>query len=288
MKLSMGLSIAIPASLVSDIPHLREKTSTIGMIGRAAAIFRVKEIIIFPDQPKKDQKKEANLIKLILSYMETPQYLRKRLFKIRPELRYVGVLPPLRTPHHPLARSSEDLKIGEFREGVVVSSSRRGSKIYIGVEKPAFIREVKLPVGKRVTVKIVGLNSEIEAVLAERDEIKAYWGYKVSLLKQSLGKILKSKRWDLIIATSKYGSDFMKVKNRLSEQWKTARSKLVVFGAPTASLYEILERENLNLNELADFVVNTIPKQGTETVRTEEAVYASLAVLNVYLSNNQT
>lgn len=284
MKLSMGLSIAIPASLVSDIPHLREKTSTIGMIGRAAAIFRVEEIIIFPDQPKKDQRKEANLIKLILSYMETPQYLRKRLFKIRPELRYVGVLPPLRTPHHPLARSSEDLKIGEFREGVVVSSSRGGSKVYIGVEKPAFVREVKLPVGKRVTVKIVGLNSEIEAVLARRDEIRDYWGYKVTVSERSLGEILKN--WDLIIATSKYGVPFIRVKDELVQKWRKAKRRIVLFGSPSAGLYEILKLEGLNLDEIADFVVNTIPLQGVETVRTEEAVYASLAIFNLFISSD--
>jgi len=284
----MSLSIAIPASLVSDISHLREKTSTIGMIGRAASIFRVEEIIIYLDQPEKDQKKEANLIRLILSYMETPQYLRKKLFKIRFELRYVGILPPLRTPHHPLTSHSKDLKIGEFREGIVVSADKRGSKIYIGVEKPAFIPEIKLPVRKRVTVKIVRLNRVIEAVLAKRNEIKIYWGYTVTVSKQSLGRILKSKRWDLIVATSKYGDNFMKIKNRLAKRWKTAKSRLLVFGAPTAGLYEILEKENLNLDELADFVVNVIPMQGTETVRTEEAVYASLAVLNIFSFNNQT
>jgi len=31
---------------------------------------------------------------------------------------------------------------------------------------------------------------------------------------------------------------------------------------------------------VTDFTVNTIPDQGTETVRTEEALYASLAILN--------
>ena len=43
------LAIAIPASTISDTPHLREKTSKIGLIGRAAAIFRVDEIIVYLD-----------------------------------------------------------------------------------------------------------------------------------------------------------------------------------------------------------------------------------------------
>ena len=115
MAFKHELSIAIPASLVSDIPHLREKTAKIGMVGRAAAIFGINEIIVFPDMPKRKQYEEIALITTILSYMETPQYLRKRLFKIRPELRYAGVLPPLRTPHHPTPNRVKDLVDGEHR-----------------------------------------------------------------------------------------------------------------------------------------------------------------------------
>jgi len=40
------LAIAIPASVISDTPHLREKTAKIGLIGRAAAIFRVDEVVV--------------------------------------------------------------------------------------------------------------------------------------------------------------------------------------------------------------------------------------------------
>jgi len=281
MSLDSKLSIAIPASLVSDTPHLREKTYKIGMVGRAAAIFRVEEIIVYPDQPEKDQRKDAKLIELILSYMETPQYLRKRLFKIRPELRYVGVLPPLRTPHHPTINRSEQLKIGEYREGIVISSSKKGSKIYIGVEKPAFVKGVKLPTGKRVTIKIKDLNREIEAVIANREEMPYYWGFKVTTFEKSLGRLLKSGRWDLIIATSKYGRNFSQVKEKLAEKLRICYKKLVVFGAPSEGLYDILKKEQLDLDELADFVINTIPGQGTKTVRTEEAIFITLGILNV-------
>jgi predicted SPOUT superfamily RNA methylase MTH1 len=45
-------------------------------------------------------------------------------------------------------------------------------------------------------------------------------------------------------------------------------------------LSEIVGREGLSLSDLVDFVVNTMPFQGTETVRTEEALFSSLAVLN--------
>jgi len=284
MNWTPKLSIAIPASLVSDTPHLREKTYKIGMIGRAAAIFRVEEIVIYPDQPDKDQRKDVKLIELILSYMETPQYLRKRIFKLRPELRYVGVLPPLRTPHHPTTSHSRDLRIGECREGIVISSSRKGSKVYIGVEKSASIKGVRLLAGRRVTIKIKNLKREIEAVLVDREEIKDYWGYRVVVSEKNLGKMLKN--WDLVIATSKHGAPFMKVKKELVQRWLKAKKKIILFGSPSAGLHEILGLEGLNLDEIADFVVNTMPLQGVETVRTEEAVYASLAIFNLFISSN--
>ncbi|MEM0313394.1 MAG: RNA methyltransferase, partial [Candidatus Bathyarchaeia archaeon] len=73
-----NISIAIPASVVSDTPHLREKTSKVGLIGRAAAIFGVDEIIIYRDDPEANQGRDINLIAALLSYMETPQYLKKK------------------------------------------------------------------------------------------------------------------------------------------------------------------------------------------------------------------
>ena len=111
------LSIAIPASVISDTPHLREKTSKIGLIARAAAIFRVNEILLYPDNLKVDQSRDLRFIALLLNYLETPQYLRKALFKLEPDLQYAGILPPLRTPHHPLSGKTKHLKVGEYREG---------------------------------------------------------------------------------------------------------------------------------------------------------------------------
>jgi predicted SPOUT superfamily RNA methylase MTH1 len=37
----------------------------------------------------------------------------------------------------------------------------------------------------------------------------------------------------------------------------------------------------MNVSDAMDFNVNTIPDQGVETVRTEEALWSSLAVLNL-------
>jgi predicted SPOUT superfamily RNA methylase MTH1 len=279
------LSIAIPASVVSDTPHLREKTSKLGLIGRAAAIFRVEEIIIYPDNPRGKQAGEMELIATLLAYIETPQYLRRRLFKLEPQLQYAGILPPLRTPHHPLGKRSRDLKAGEYREGVVLSRTKEGALIDIGVERPALARDGQLTPGKRATLKIVSTGEHLETELANRSEVSTYWGYKVIVEKRSFGKMLKGRDFHLTIATSKYGLPFAQMARKIAERWRQAENVLVAFGAPAAGLNEIVAREGFSLDDLVDFVINTIPWQGTETVRTEEALIGSLAVLNASLSD---
>jgi predicted SPOUT superfamily RNA methylase MTH1 len=277
------LSIAIPASVVSDTPHLREKTSKIGLIGRAAAIFKVDEIIVYPDDLKINQNQEINLIALLLSYMETPQYLRKRLFRLEPELQYAGILPPLRTAHHPLERMMKQLTLRDYREGVTMSKKFDGTLVDIGVEQPAIILNKQLPTGKRVTVRITRVDPQIEVEPVNRNQIPEFWGYSVTKDEQSFGKILKKRNFDLTIGTSRYGSLFSEAAREIRARWRGGKTVLVAFGAPNQGLHEIVRQEGLDLKSIVDFVVNTIPSQGTETVRTEEALIASLAVLNARL-----
>jgi len=281
------LSIGIPASLVSDVPHLREKTFRIGLIGRAAAIFRVDEIIIFPDIPQANQSRDIDLIAIILSYMETPQYLRKHLFKIRPELGYAGVLPPLRTPHHPLSDRMENLKVGEYREGVVVSSSKGGSFVDIGVEHPIMIPHAYPTRNTRVTVRISELGTSPIASLRNREEIKLYWGCRVTVSPVPFGQFVKSRSFDMAIATSRYGVPISSIMDELAEHWTVSRRRFIVFGAPTQGLHQIVSHEHLKLDDLVHYTVNAIPNQGTQTVRTEEAVYASLALLNQFADSRR-
>jgi len=65
---------------------------------------------------------------------------------------------------------------------------------------------------------------------------------------------------------------------------KKAKNIIIEFGAPNRGLLEIAKDEGIDIRKHTDFLVNTIPKQGTETIRTEEAVIATLAIFNL-LSN---
>lgn len=279
--IAKNLTIAIPASIISDTPHLREKTAKVGLIGRAAAVFRVQNIIIYPDRNETDQRKEIDLITTILRYMQTPQYLRKRLFKLDSKLKFAGILPPLQTPNHPIKSKSRKLQIGEYRDGVVLSKEKDGFFIDIGVEKLSLLREVNYQVGDIVTTQIIKKDKRIEVQSVDKNEIPFYWGFSVITEKNSFGTIVLDKEFDLIIATSKKGTNFVQCMKEFAARWKSANNIIIEFGSPNRGLFEIAKDEGIDLIKHAEFIINTIPHQGTKTIRTEEAIFSSLAIFNL-------
>jgi predicted SPOUT superfamily RNA methylase MTH1 len=96
--------------------------------------------------------------------------------------------------------------------------------------------------------------------------------------------LLKNGSFNLTIATARIGDNFMDVAAKMGEKWRSSQRVLVAFGAPSRGLHEIVEDDGLKLGGIVDFVVNTVPNQGTVTVRMEEALLASLAVLNVHFN----
>ncbi len=277
-----NLSIAIPASIISDTPHLREKTAKVGLIGRAAAIFRVEEIIIYPDNKKMDQTRDLEFISLLLNYLETPQYLRKTLFKLEPDLQYAGILPPLRTPHHPFSGKTKHLKVGEYREGIVLSETKEGLMVDIGVQQPALMRQKQYSQNERLTLQVVNIGEHVEVQPVTRNTVPAYWGYKVRVEKRMFSQIVRDDDFDLRIATARNGRNFKDIADKIGEKWQDSKRILIAFGAPSRGLHEIVADEGLKLDQLMNFTINTVPNQGTVTVRAEEALMATLAILNVH------
>jgi methyltransferase len=278
------LSIAIPASVISDTPHLREKTSKIGLIGRSAAIFRVEEIILYPDNAKVDQRRDLQFIALLLNYLETPQYLRKSLFQLEADLQFAGILPPLRIPSHPISGKTKHLKVGEYREGVIQGETKEGLLVDIGVQQPSLMRQKQFKINERLTLQVVSVGETIEVQQVSRDEVPHYWGYRVQVEKRPFGQIAREGDFDLRLATARVGDNFSDVSDAVAKKWSGSQRVLVAFGAPSRGLHEIAQDEGLKLEALADFVLNTVPNQGTATVRTEEALLASLAVLNAFFN----
>lgn len=271
------IGIAIPASLTSETPHLREKTGKIGLIGRAAAIFRVEEVLIYNDEaPANDGK----LIERLLRYMETPPYMRRQVFPMTDEMKYVGALPPLRTPHHAGLDKSSDVS---FREGLVVSSDNKKSVVEAGLSRKLVVKQPGLTPGTRIPLRAVKSNGEAWRPV-KREEVTLYWGFRVRLERWNLPELLEKTSYELKIATSRYGEPMADAFEKLVARVGAVKSILVMFGSPKKGLLDVFSGRGLRLEEKADLVLNMVPDQGVETVRTEEAIAASLAILNLALS----
>jgi hypothetical protein len=284
-RVAATLCLAIPASLVADTPHLREKTAKLGMVARACSIFGVREIVLYPDDVSHGRPEDMQLCAQLLSFIETPQYLRKRLFGLDSSLKFAGILPPLQIPSHDVPRLIRDCKEGDLRDGVVVAQHGETLAVDVGLERTLECRG-EFPVGTRISVQLTSVERSLVGQIVDPTKISTYqgsrapiyWGYKVTKT-QSLGRLLREHRYPVSIGTSRYGAP-------LSDFWRPLRTAiqnqpvLLAFGAPQRGLQEILQAESMNAKEAFDFFVNTVPDQQTVTVRTEEAILVTLGLLN--------
>jgi hypothetical protein len=270
------LWVAIPDTVLSDSKNLRDKTIKLGSIARSCVIFQVNKIFFYRDNTITSG--EFELIRIILEYLDTPQYLRKQLYGMKKELQYAGLLPPLRTPHHKLVEKITEIKVGGFREGIVV---KNGGQNYVEVGLSNLI-PVDGPAskGSRVTVRFTTQYPNLRCQVTERDKVKMYWGYEVKEA-TSLQKLLKSLNADISILTSRKGIPLADLWQNLVTDIQHARKILVVFGAPRSGVNEILLKDNVNPKDLSKYVLNILQEQGSATIRTEEALLGTLAILNL-------
>ncbi len=258
--------VALPSSLFSEL-HEPARTLHIGFLARALAIFRVEEIVIFEHEDH-----DPSYLVQILSYLNTPQYLRKRLYSYSPALKYVGLLPPLAIPSHPRKKDKP-----KFREGLVISTARGNLYVDAGLEEPVIV-EGSGKVGDRVIIK----RTNEGWILVDRKDVPVYWGYDVRV-RTSLRDVLMdlSSREVMVIATSRRGRDIRAVMDGLRDDLEKAKSVALIYGMWSKGLFEIAKEEGFKLEKHVDYVINFIPNQGTRTVRTEEAVMISLSVINL-------
>ena len=262
------LSLLVPSSLTEESPDLRIKTYKVGQVARAASIFRVDEIVIY----KTPERDDSKFISTVLRYAETPQYLRKEIFPMQDALRHIGVIPPLRTPSHTVTENEE------YREGIVTKVGTDGNAwVDVGSDSPAMLPHAKgVHTGQRVTVRIYS-RRPLTVQLVKRSDVPLYWGYDVRIV-NTLHDALQTE--GLRIATSRLGQPL--TCEKLSEIKSNTRDKVsVAFGSPSRGLEQLLHDEGHKLEDHSDCVVNSIPHQGTATVRSEEAVYITLGLLNL-------
>jgi len=265
------IHVAIPDSLLMEDRDLRDRTIKLGFVARALAIYRVERVYIFKDPVEGMDVSESLFISELLQYIETPQYLRKRIYRLRPELRYAGLMPPLKIPSH---KKEQKLVDGEYREGVV-EQSNDAKTVFVGVGKS--IRFVgNAAKGSRVTVRIKREGEEFLAIQVKKKEIPEYWGYVVKMEKDIM-QLCRSYSFSLI--TSRLGEKIEEKWVQIKNACNSSDNMLVVFGAPKRGLLEMFPK--YEWLKVSRFIVNTIPNQGVETVRTEEAILATLEALTL-------
>jgi hypothetical protein len=267
----LDLSIAIPDSSLSDETTKLDKSRKISEFARACAIFKIKTIYIYQDG---ENREDRNLLMTILRYLETPQFLRKRLFPKMNDLKFAGILHPLKIPSHVTPADAKKISKGDVREGIIVSF--KGKKfVDVGINQLVqyFGPET---VGKRITVQFKNGFPNFELKAISKNDVQSYWGYSIKE-RSNLFSLIKEWQGPIII-TSRKGKTVSK--DQISNYINSDKQILIVFGSPEKGVHQILGAKMSSLQNSK--ILNFFPNQATETVRLEEALLGTLAIINAF------
>ncbi|WP_336024573.1 RNA methyltransferase [Halobellus salinisoli] len=275
----MTLTVLVPSSLVREAEDKREATRKLGYVARAATVFRADRLAVFPDR-EGERRWGGEFVETVLRYAATPPHLRKEVWGKRDELEYVGILPPLRVPS---MTGSESDGSGSLTQGIVTEVGPDGRvRVNCGLQHPVSLLvppSMEVQQGARVAIRI----SSREPVRA-RIVDEPVPGFDVSRmdLEEALGRADAG----VTIATSRFGEALTTTRLPQLASRVEREGATVAFGSPGRGLPAILGVDVEDAVEPADgpgfdLWLNTIPRQGSETVRTEEAMFASLATLTL-------
>ena len=264
----MKLAVAIPDTSLSDESLKIDKTRKAAIIARTCAIFGVDTIFVYKDGSTQDGK----LLMTLLRYLETPQFLRKQLFPKLNDLKFAGVLYPLRIPSHNVTAKPKEIKSGDIREGMVVTV--KGKRfVDIGINQLVqFYGKTK--VGRRVTIQFKEGYPKFIVKEIERQQLTKYWGY-ITKERSTLSTLLQEWTGEIILTTRKAKSA---TRQQLDKYVKSEKPTLLVFGSPERGIHDILGSKIKHVQNAKS--LNFFPDQMTQTVRLEEALLGVLAILN--------
>lgn len=281
----LRFDVALPDSLLYGLNSDIDKTLKIFQISRALSIFRVENLLIYHDKLSNNKKNEnLNYIVTLMEYLDTPPYLRKKIFPKIDILRYAGKLHPLRTPHHKDKIALKEVRPGEIRVGLL---EKNGNNLFVDVGFETLIpyHGEHKKIESKINVKLVYNKNSLVATDALNDDLikENYWGYKI-FTTRTLTDVLVKYPQSNIILTSRYARNFSISNNKFLEILKQISGKnkslLIVFGSPQYGLNEILKKEKESFSKYTSF--NFFPYQGTQTVRLEESLIGVLSILNSY------
>ena len=277
----LRFDVSIPDSFLYDVSTESDKALKIFQLSRALSIFRINNLFIYHDKILNPSKNDLDLMITILEYLDTPPYLRRRLYPKLEILKNVGKLHPIRSHHHKDKIEIRNLRSGEIRVGVIENTHGKYF-VDVGFGNPVEYNGKYKQSGRKVNVKILKHKNFINAIDIEKNAItELYWGYDVHYIKD-LKNIVGKFSISNIILTSRHSKYFNPSDNEFSKIPDSLSDKpiLVVFGSPKFGLDSILSKEKLNISKYHSY--NFFPNQGTQTVRLEESIYGVLSVLNLF------
>ena len=142
------------------------------------------------------------------------------------DLKFAGVLQPLKIPSHITPANSKKINSGDVREGIVVSI--KGKRfVDVGINQlVAFFG--KTSIGKRVTIQFKEGHPKFSVKEIDKSEVKDYWGYSVKE-RANLFSLLTEWKGNIII-TSRKGKTA--TKEQIAKYTKSDQTTLIVFGSP--------------------------------------------------------
>jgi len=270
---SKDLLVAIPSSVLSTDQTLELKTIKASTVSRALAIFRVSGVLLYSGL--EDGGRDLGLLKNLLEYSLTPPHLKKKLYPVTGALRYAGLMHPLRLPNH---EPPERPVVGSVLDGYVTRCGPRRCLVYLGKLGNGIIENRGFKPGTVITVSIAGVRPNGRILLEPASWGDTYTGFHVyttSDLEESLESLKESGL--LIVGATREGRCGLEALRDLATRVGSLKGLVLVIGSPRHDIFDYAP------SSLFDYLVNTIPMQGTVSVRSEEAIYASLALINAFL-----
>jgi methyltransferase len=276
-----ALSVAIPDSSLIDSKSLLEKSLRVAQFARSLSIFRVEKVYVYKDISTASKQYDLKLLVLLLEYLDTPQYLRKLLYPKMKYLQFAGMLPPIQSPHHKKFVRTSEIQSGEARPGVLIKE--RGSWVVdVGLDRTIpFVGHTEI--SKKSIFKLILKKGQL---VAEEIQGKVndgnYWGYQVTII-PTLTDITRRFSNVKFLDTSRRGKPIGSVIPSITERFRHASEVVVIFGSPKNDAREIVSKNDEKIIN-SSLVINMFPFQGTKTVRLEEALLGSLALINNILA----
>jgi methyltransferase len=276
---NLKYDVAIPDSYLYGINSDIDRTVKIFQLSRTLSIFRISNIHIYHDKVLNPSNYERQFLITVLEYLDTPQYLRRKIYPMSEMLKAVGRLHPIRSPHHKDKVDMKNLKTGEIRVGLL---EKKGGILCVDVGLDSLINYSGKfhQVGKKINVKILRTNKQIHAVDVTKEDLShLFWGYSVHYF-TDLKKLIEKFNPSNLVLTSKDSKYFDReaMYSKLTKDNDPNDIILVVFGSPKYGLDIIFDREGIDSKKYQSY--NFFPYQGTQTVRLEEAIMGVLAILN--------